>query len=967
MSKGVTRRSFLKAGALTAASLAMPNFLARSGGSLQALAAEAPPDFNSALDVYRKAWTWDKTVRGTHMINCWYQAHCAFDVYVKDGIVFREEQAAEYQQLNPDVPDMNPRGCQKGCSFSHRMYEHNRIKHPMRRAGGRGSGKWEQVSWDDALNAIADAFIDTMIEEGTDRVIWDLGPDINIGAANAAQARLAQLTHSICLDSNSSNGDGHRGAFETFGNVYIERSLEDYFYSDVIIIWGANPIFTSIPNAHFFTEARYNGTEIVCIAPDYSASATKADLWVPVKPGTDAALALAICWQIVEGGHVNEAFVSEQSDLPLLVRTDTGKFLTEKDVDGGLESSFYMAASGGELREVDRKDLDLDGFTPDLEAAFEVPLEDGTKVQVRTVFSLLKERLSAYTPEAASEMCGTSPGLIRRLSKMVIEAKALSNVSGSSMNKYFHGNLTERAMILIWVLLGQMGRKGAGYSAFGFLANDGWEDYVSGLRMKDRFTFGTEIGLDLVWDWMKGETSEQFFKKLSTSQFIDPGGNLPVWTSSALFWHVHGGVAELAEQADQWVPNLKKPVKEALHESLEQKWLPLQPPADKTPRIMFHYCSNPLRSVRGSQKLLEVLWPKLKLSVAIDFRMSSTALQADYVLPAAAWYEVTDHKWVTPLVPYNHVTNKAVEPLGEAKPDFWIFTMLAKHMEARAKARGLDFVESHLGKEIRLANLYQDMTMDGRFGEDDGDAAAGAILEQSSNLSHVSWEEQKETGFVRYDGIGLSPLSIGNAGELKEGEPFIPLTYHIDDKQPYPTQTRRIQFYLDHPLYLEHDEHLPRFKAPPSIGGDYPLTMTGGHTRWSVHSVWRDNALMQRLNRGQPYIVVGQKDAEARSIADGDWVRCYNDVGEFFVRAKVITGAMPGQTIMYHSWENYQFAGSGDARSVSPSPINPVELAGDHAHLKIGMLEGQPGCFDRDTRIEIEKISPEDRARLGKG
>ncbi|MEM8648260.1 MAG: molybdopterin-dependent oxidoreductase, partial [Pseudomonadota bacterium] len=564
---------------------------------------------------------------------------------------------------------------------------------------------------------------------------------------------------------------GHRGAFETFGNVYIERSLEDYFYSDVIIIWGANPIFTSIPNAHFFTEARYNGTEIVCIAPDYSASATKADLWVPVKPGTDAALALAVCWQIVEGGHVNEAFVSEQSDLPLLVRTDTGKFLTEKDVDGGLESSFYMAAKGGELREVDRKDLGLDGFAPDLEAAFEVPLEDGTKVQVRTVFSLLKERLSAYTPEAASEMCGTSPGLIRRLSKMVIEAKALSNVSGSSMNKYFHGNLTERAMILIWVLLGQMGRKGAGYSAFGFLANDGWEDYVSGLRMKDRFTFGAEIGLDLVWDWMKGETSEQFFKKLSTSQFIDPGGNLPVWTSSALFWHVHGGVAELAEQADQWVPNLKKPVKEALHESLEQKWLPLQPPAGKTPRIMFHYCSNPLRSVRGSQKLLEVLWPKLKLSVAIDFRMSSTALQADYVLPAAAWYEVTDHKWVTPLVPYNHVTNKAVEPLGEAKPDFWIFTMLAKHIEARAKARGLDLVESHLGKEIRLASLYQDMTMDGRFSEDDGDAAAGAILEQSSNLSHVSWEEQKETGFVRYDGIGLSPLSIGNAGELKEGEP----------------------------------------------------------------------------------------------------------------------------------------------------------------------------------------------------
>ncbi len=967
MSAKVTRRGFLKAGAAAAATLAMPNFLARDGGSLKALAAETPPDFNSSLDVYRKHWTWDKTVRGTHMINCWYQAHCAFDIYVKDGIVFREEQAAEYKQLNPDVPDLNPRGCQKGCSFSHRMYEPNRIKFPMRCKGKRGEGKWEQVSWDEALDDIADKLIDTMIEEGTDRVIWDLGPDINIGAANAAQARLAQLTHSICLDSNSSNGDGHRGAFETFGNVYMERSLEDYFYSDLIIIWGANPVFTSIPNAHFFTEARYNGTDIVCISPDYSASASKADLWVPLKPGTDAALALAICNEIIQGGHVNETFVAEQSDLPLLVRTDTNSFLTGKDVDSGFESTFYFADSLGALNPAPRKSLDLDGVKPDLRAKLSVKLADGKEVEVRTVFSLLKERLATYTPEAVSEMCGTAPGLIKRLTKMVINAKALSNVSGSSMNKYFHGNLTERSMILIWVLLGQMGKPGSGYSAFGFLANDGWEDYVSGLRIKDRMAFGTEIGLDLLWDWARGETSEAFFKKLSTSQFVNPEGNLPIWTSSALFWHVHGGIAELAEKADEWVPNLKKPVREALHESIEQKWLPLQPPPGKNPRILFHYCSNPLRSVRGSHKLTEVLWPKLKLSVVIDFRMSSTARQANYVLPAAAWYEVTDHKWVTPLVPYNHITNKAVEPLGESKPDFWIFTMLAKHIEKRAKARGLTTLKSHLGKEIVLDNMYADMTMDGRFGEDDTDAAAGAILEQSSNLSHVSWEEQKEKGFARYANIGLSPLSIGNAGDLKEDEPFVPLTHHTDGKQPYPTQTRRIQFYLDHHLYLDHDEHLPRFKAPPKMGGEYPLTMTGGHTRWSVHSVWRDNALMQRLNRGQPYIVMGQKDAADRQIADGDWVRCFNDLGEFHVRAKVITGVRPGQTIMYHSWENYQFAGKGDARSVSPSPINPVELAGDHAHLKVGMLEGQPGCFDRDTRIQITLMTPVDVAEMKKG
>ena len=80
MSTTLTRRSFLKTGAATAAGLAMPNFMARSGGSLEALAASKPPEFTSWLDIMRQQWTWDKTVRGTHMINCWYQAHCAFDV-----------------------------------------------------------------------------------------------------------------------------------------------------------------------------------------------------------------------------------------------------------------------------------------------------------------------------------------------------------------------------------------------------------------------------------------------------------------------------------------------------------------------------------------------------------------------------------------------------------------------------------------------------------------------------------------------------------------------------------------------------------------------------------------------------------------------------------------------------------------------------------------------------------------------
>jgi anaerobic selenocysteine-containing dehydrogenase len=114
-------------------------------------------------------------------------------------------------------------------------------------------------------------------------------------------------------------------------------------------------------------------------------------------------------------------------------------------------------------------------------------------------------------------------------------------------------------------------------------------------------------------------------------------------------------------------------------------------------------------------------------------------------------------------------------------------------------------------------------------------------------------------------------------------------------------------------------------------------------------------------------MVISPVDADARGIADGDWIRVYNDVGEFVLRAKVAPGVRPGQTVMHHAWENYQFLSQGTPRSVSPSPVNPVELAGDHPHLKIGMLEGQPGMFDRDTRIQIVRMSKAEVRRLEAG
>ena len=99
-----------------------------------------PYEYRSWEDVYRDQWTWDKVVKVTHTrVNC--ISACSIDAYVKDGIVWREEQNATYEKSFADVPDFNPRGCPMGCVYSSVMYDPTRIKYPMKRAGKRGDGK----------------------------------------------------------------------------------------------------------------------------------------------------------------------------------------------------------------------------------------------------------------------------------------------------------------------------------------------------------------------------------------------------------------------------------------------------------------------------------------------------------------------------------------------------------------------------------------------------------------------------------------------------------------------------------------------------------------------------------------------------------------------------------------------------------------------------------------------------------
>ena len=118
---------------------------------------------------------------------------------------------------------------------------------------------------------------------------------------------------------------------------------------------------------------------------------------------------------------------------------------------------------------------------------------------------------------------------------------------------------------------------------------------------------------------------------------------------------------------------------------------------------------------------------------------------------------------------------------------------------------------------------------------------------------------------------------------------------------------------------------------------------------------------MLRLQRGGPCMYVSVADARARGIEEGDKIEVFNDIGRFLVQAKLSPAVRPGQVIIYHAWEDYQFEGGIGYRNVVASPINPVELAGGHPFMAPSFAMRQPGMNDRDTRVEIRKVGRSER------
>jgi len=955
----IDRRTFIKLGG---GGLALGlfhlegSFAARVADEI--ISGEHRLEYNSVQDLYRQTWSWDSVTWGSHTNQC-APGGCSFRVYAKNGLVWREEQSARSYASNPKYPDYNPQGCQKGCGFHNTLTTPERVKYPLKRVGERGEGKWQRLSWDEALTEIADAILDAHQTHGTESFVLD-APHVHAGSvALSGVSRFMQHLNGLTLDLNVSIGDDLKGIGQTFGDMGLGYTADNFFDAELIILTHSNISYSFPPTYHFITEARYNGSEVVLIAPDFNPTALAADIHIPLKVASDAALWLAICQVMIENHWVDEAFVREQTDLALLVRRDNGRYLRASDMSAGEadeEQLYFYDQEEGDIVKAPRTTLAYSG-TQALEGVYPVQLADGNNVEVQPAFALLRDKLNKEnTPEIATAVCGIHPDVIRQLAQKVATRRTCTYI-GFTSAKHYHGDLMERSLLLAMALSGNWGKPGTGFNCF--LVPDVGIRAMALIEKPINHWTRPLLSLPMIFDALYKKfrdpdlTDELLMVDWVTSMTKQAGMVPPVF-----FQYYHGGYDKLWDKPEWNDPTLKKTFGKYLKEAIEKGYWDEdqhKPAPDSPPQVLMLIANNPLRRNRSARTTyVEELFPKLQMLFAIETRMSTSAAFCDIVLPAAWYYEKEDMTMTFGMNPYTALIEKAVEPPAEAKPEWEIFSLLIARIAQRAEQRGMSSFLDRGEKEQLYKDLPRRFTMNGHLEtqEDALKEMVSVAVALGTFPEDFSYEKFKEDGQVRVHGLGPEG-DRATASDVDPGKPFYSLAKHLDEKKAYTTFARRAQFYIDHPWFLEAGEAFPVHKETPPIGGMYPFRIVSGHTRHSIHTMHAGTPDFLRLHRGQPILFINGDVARERGIKDADMIRIFNDLDEAEFMACTSAAVAPDQVVIY-MYEAWQFKDWKSHDALLVGMPKSLQLAGNYGQLNYRTMQGSPSpANDRGLRVDI--------------
>ncbi|USD35692.1 DMSO/selenate family reductase complex A subunit [Ferrimonas sp. SCSIO 43195] len=368
------------------------------------------------------------------LVNC--GSNCPVKVYSRDGIITRIE--TDYA-VEDDYGNHQVRACLRGRSLRKRVYAPDRLKYPMKRVGPRGSGQFERISWDEALNTVASELGRLRGQYGPEctHFTYHSGAYYSFAGFNCL-ARLMNITGgALGAYGDYSWAQLYQAANYTYGDAnhgWLGSSNAEMRKSDLVLLIGHNPAemrMSGSGESYDYLniiqdkqkQRAQDGTQFktIIIDPRYTDSALgKEDQWIPVRPGTDAALMEALAFELITNNWIDQSFLNSHCL--------------------GFDEHTLPAGQ-------------------DYDATYKSYILDNTQPGSLTAGS------NAKTPEWASAICGVPADDIRQLAKDLADATTPFVHIAASLNRQAAGENNIRACYMLPILLGQVGLPGTNNGA----------------------------------------------------------------------------------------------------------------------------------------------------------------------------------------------------------------------------------------------------------------------------------------------------------------------------------------------------------------------------------------------------------------------------------------------------------------------------------------------------------------------
>lgn len=447
---GLTRRSFLK----TTGAVAGATAVVGAGAVLSGVAV----DEASAEDGVANG---ERQVRGACRGNC--GSRCPMKVTVREGKV-TSVTPMEYE--GDDAP--RRRFCVKGFSQPQRIYDPDRLKYPLKRVGERGAGEWERISWDEAIELIAEKMSAALAEYGGTSIgFWSSYGSYGVlngamgGFMSVAYGRFITAFGATVLGAGADTAQQHEQSslLGIGGNDFV-----DAVNARTIIAWGGNPAEAYVHAWHFICDAREKGARLITVDPQFTASAMHSDMYLPIRPGTDGALMLAMANYIIEHELVDEAFMRGNTVSPFLVK-ENGTYLRMSDLGTPPKEGPINPRTGKPTvidpvlvwcEEAGAAKVIEEARKPALDGSFEV---DGISVQ--TVYRTVKESIKDYTVSKAAEICDLSEEQIEEFARIYATEGPVSVMTFQGLGHHVNSHHNYKNLAFIAALTGNANKPGA--------------------------------------------------------------------------------------------------------------------------------------------------------------------------------------------------------------------------------------------------------------------------------------------------------------------------------------------------------------------------------------------------------------------------------------------------------------------------------------------------------------------------